>query len=112
VVVSGKRPIRKGEFVSVWVSSANRDSEVFPDPDAFDLNRTPNKHLSFAFGAHFCLGHYLARIEVEAVLDALRRMVARVSQSGQERWIYSSVLHGMSSLPVVIEPEPALTRSA
>jgi novobiocin biosynthesis protein NovI len=106
VMVNGQ-PIPDGDIVSVWISSANRDGEVFADPDRFLLNRTPNKHLTFALGAHFCLGHYLARIEVEAVLDALRRMVSDVRQTGTETWIYSSILHGMSSLPVAFEPDQA-----
>ncbi len=97
--------LRAGDVVSVWISSANRDEEVFSDPDRFLLDRSPNRHLTFAYGAHFCLGHYLARIEIEAMLDALRRMVGDVQQAGPERWIYSSILHGMSSLPVRLEPD-------
>lgn len=102
VVVNGQ-PIAAGDFVSVWICSANRDLEVFADPDRFDLNRTPNRHLTFAYGMHFCLGHYLARIELEAVLDGLRRLVGSMTQTGPESWIYSSILHGMSSLPIRLE---------
>jgi novobiocin biosynthesis protein NovI len=101
------QPVTKGDVVSVWISSANRDPEVFADPDRLALDRTPNKHLTFAFGSHICLGHTLARIEVEEVLDALRTLVAGAEQTGPERWIYSSILHGMSTLPVVLTPEPA-----
>lgn len=104
VTVHGQE-FKTGDAVSVWISSANRDEEVFADPDRFDLNRTPNKHLTFALGAHFCLGHYLARMEVAAILDGLRRMVRDIKQAGPPEWIYSSILHGMSSLPVSLEPE-------
>jgi novobiocin biosynthesis protein NovI len=103
----GGELIRAGDAVSVWISSANRDEAVFPDPDRFDLNRDPNKHLTFALGSHFCLGHLLGRMEVEAVLDGLRRRVRAVRQTGPAQRIYSSVLSGLSSLPVVLEPEPA-----
>lgn len=103
----GGQPIRAGEVVSVWITSANRDGTVFRDPETFDLTREPNKHLTFAFGAHYCLGHYLARVEIEAVLDSLRRRVAAVDQTARESWIYSSVLHGMSTLPVAFEADPA-----
>ncbi|MEV8505699.1 cytochrome P450 [Actinoplanes sp. NPDC051475] len=99
-------PVKKGDIVSVWISSANRDPEVFADPDRFALDRTPNKHLTFAFGSHICLGHTLARIEVEEVLDSLRTLVSSAEQSGPESWIYSSILHGMSALPAVLKPEP------
>jgi novobiocin biosynthesis protein NovI len=106
------QPVKQGDIVSVWISSANRDPDAFPDPDRFDLARTPNKHLTFAFGSHICLGHTLARIEVEEVLDSLRTLVASAGQTAPESWIYSSILHGMSSLPVALEPEPRRHRGA
>ncbi|TWP45714.1 cytochrome P450 [Lentzea tibetensis] len=105
VVVNGQQLIKKGDPVSVWIYSANRDEKVFEDPYRFDLNRTPNKHLTFAFGSHFCLGHYLGKLEVEAVLDGLRRMVGGFEQTGKENWIYSTILHGMSSLPVSLKAD-------
>jgi novobiocin biosynthesis protein NovI len=101
-------PIKAGDIVTVWICSANRDSAMFQDPDRFVLSRRPNKHLTFAFGSHICLGHNLARLEVEEVLDALRTMVASAEQTGPERWIYSSILHGMSSLPVALKPESSV----
>jgi novobiocin biosynthesis protein NovI len=103
----GGEQIHAGDAVSVWIASANRDETVFPDPDRFDLNRDPNKHLTFALGSHFCLGHLLGRMEVEAVLEGLRRRVRSVRQTGPSQRIYSSVLSGLSSLPVVLDPEPA-----
>jgi novobiocin biosynthesis protein NovI len=103
--VVGEGRFQTGDIVSVWFNSANRDPAVFPEPDRFDLNRSPNKHLTFAFGPHYCLGHFLARLEVKAVLNALHRLVAGMEQTGPERRIYSSVLSGVSSLPVRLHPE-------
>ena len=51
--------------------SANRDEDVFDDPFRFDVGRTPNKHLAFGFGVHFCLGAMLARLEIKALLTEL-----------------------------------------
>ncbi|WBO64738.1 cytochrome P450 [Streptomyces camelliae] len=99
-VVVGGEQIKAGDVVSVWIYSANRDETVFDQPDRFDLARTPNKHFTFAYGTHYCLGHHLGRMEVYAVLDGLRRLVTDLEQIGEEKWIYSSILHGMSSLPV------------
>lgn len=103
----GGQPVKKGDIASIWISSANRDPAAFEDPDRFRLDRRPNKHLTFAFGTHICLGHTLARLEVEEVLDSLRALVASAEQTGPEKWIYSNVLNGMSYLPVALTPEPA-----
>ncbi|WP_431913415.1 cytochrome P450 [Micromonospora carbonacea] len=97
--------LRAGDIVSVWIASANFDEEVFGDPDRFRLDRSPNRHLTFAVGTHYCLGHYLARIEIEEMLDSLRRRVSHAVQTGPESWIYSSILHGMSSLPLALTAE-------
>ncbi|MGW1159805.1 cytochrome P450 [Streptomyces sp. NPDC002513] len=101
----GDQKIAKGDLVSVWISSANRDETVFAEPDRFRLDRTPNKHLTFAFGSHLCLGHVLARIEIEEILDSLRTLVADAEQTAPESWIYSSILNGMSALPARLIPE-------
>src|SRR5207302_1214811 len=57
------RQIRAGERVLLWYPSANRDEEIFPEPDRFDVGRTPNDHLAFGIGEHFCLGAGFARLE-------------------------------------------------
>ena len=51
--------------------SANRDEDVFDDPFRFDIARTPNEHVAFGFGTHFCLGASLARLEIAVMLDEL-----------------------------------------
>jgi cytochrome P450 len=96
----GGNLIRKGQIITVWNSSANRDEEVFSDPDILDLARSPNRHLSFGFGAHFCIGVFLARTEISAVLDGLRRYAAGIELDGSPQRIYSNVLNGFSRLPV------------
>lgn len=63
--------IRRGEAVMPLLAAANRDPEVFPDPDRFDVGRTPNRHLGFGYGIHFCLGAPLARLEARLALRAL-----------------------------------------
>jgi cytochrome P450 len=71
----GGVPVPKGERVTVSMLSANRDPDVFPDPDRLDLTRAPGSlgHLAFAHGAHFCLGAAFARVETEVALAALLR---------------------------------------
>lgn len=102
VTVRG-RTIRAGDLVTGWNVSANRDEAVFADPEVFDLGRTPNKHLTFGYGPHFCLGSYLGRAEVAAMVDSLRRKVARIELRGEPKPLYSTFLRGYSSVPVRLE---------
>ncbi|GGK73179.1 cytochrome P450 [Mangrovihabitans endophyticus] len=99
VTVGGER-IPAGEIVTLWHASANRDERVFDRPDHFDLGRTPNQHITFGHGPHFCLGAYLARVEISEMLAALRDLTASIQQTGPACRIYSNLLSGISSLPV------------
>jgi cytochrome P450 len=74
VDVAGVR-IEPGQKVAVLLGAANRDPAVFTEPDRFDVARTPNPHLAFGAGIHFCLGGPLARVELQATLDAVRRLI-------------------------------------
>jgi pimeloyl-[acyl-carrier protein] synthase len=67
----GGTPIPKGRFVHAMLAAANRDPAVFPDPDRFDIARTPNRQVTFGVGAHYCPGASLVRLEVEEALRAL-----------------------------------------
>ncbi|MFB6957517.1 cytochrome P450 [Streptomyces sp. NPDC056309] len=97
--------IAAGDIVTLWNSSANRDEEVFADPYVFDLNRSPNKHITFGYGPHFCLGAYLGRVEVNAMLDALRTYSTGFEVTGEPQRIHSNFLTGLSSLPVRFQPD-------
>jgi cytochrome P450 len=63
--------LRPGDRVVAMITAANRDPEVFADPHTFDPNRSPNPHLSFGHGIHFCMGAHLARLETRLALTAL-----------------------------------------
>ncbi|HEX8700783.1 MAG TPA: cytochrome P450 [Myxococcaceae bacterium] len=71
--VSGTR-IPKGRFVHAMVAAANRDPEVFSEPDRFDITRSPNRHITFGVGAHYCPGASLIRLELEEALRALLKL--------------------------------------
>lgn len=106
-VTIGDTVIRDGDIVTLWNSSANRDERVFEHPDRLDLGRSPNKHLGFGFGAHYCVGVFLARAEIGALLDGLRTLVAGIEPAGTPEPIYSNVLQGFSTLPVTFRPAPS-----
>ena len=69
----GGVPMREGDRVALVYPSANRDEDVFTDPDTVDLRRDPNPHVSFGFGTHFCLGAHLARLVLRVTLEELTR---------------------------------------
>ncbi|MFJ9447814.1 cytochrome P450 [Kitasatospora sp. NPDC101235] len=96
--------IAAGDIVTLWIGAANRDEEVFDDPYAFDLARTPNKHMAYGFGPHFCLGGALARIEMQILFEELRDQVGSVSLAGEVEYSRSNFLTGVSRLPVALTP--------
>ena len=86
VELRGKQ-IAAGDELMLLYPSANRDEAVFEDPFRFDSARTPNEHLAFGFGTHFCLGASLARIEIAVMLDELlARMPELPSRIPPPRW--------------------------
>jgi cytochrome P450 len=68
--IGGAR-LQRGQYVLGFIASANRDPEVFPEPDRFDVGRQPNPHMSFGHGIHYCLGGPLARVELQVVFGSL-----------------------------------------
>jgi len=99
VELRGKK-IRAGDNLCLFYPSANRDEEVFPDGDAFRVDRQPNPHLAFGIGEHFCLGANLARMELRV---AFRHLVARlehVELAGEVERLRSSFVGGIKRVPI------------
>jgi len=92
--------IPAGEKVTLWWGSANYDDEVFADPFRFDVRRSPNPHLAFGHGSHFCLGANLARMEIRIVLDALLDRFSRIELAGPIEWTRSNKHTGVRHMPV------------
>ncbi|WP_223268559.1 cytochrome P450 [Streptosporangium nondiastaticum] len=96
----GGQRIRRGEKVVVFHPSANRDERVFPDPDRFDITRSPNDHVSFGFGPHFCLGAHLARAQMRALLRAVLDRMPGLERAGEAVRLTSNFQNGLKRLPV------------
>jgi cytochrome P450 PksS len=95
--------IPRGELVYAVLASANRDERQFPNPDAIDITREPNRHLAFGLGIHYCLGAPLARLEAQIAFDTLLRRVSglRLAVAPEAlRWRRGLVLRGLEALPV------------
>ncbi|HEX3784867.1 MAG TPA: cytochrome P450 [Pseudonocardiaceae bacterium] len=92
--------IRKGESLLLSYPSANRDEEVFHAPEVFDVGRNPNRHLAFGFGAHYCLGATLARMETRAFFAELVPRLHSIELAGQPAGIATTFVGGLKRLPI------------
>lgn len=92
--------IKAGESLLLSYPSANRDEDVFKDPYTFDITRSPNKHLAFGFGVHYCLGAMLARMEIKALLTELVPRLASVELDGEPSHVKATFVGGLKHLPV------------
>jgi cytochrome P450 len=93
--------IPKGTTVLAMSGAANRDPEQFPDPERFDITRTPNRHIAFGSGIHFCLGTTLARVQIRTVLGALRERFPNLTlRSERPAFRMSMAFRGVTRLEV------------
>jgi len=92
--------IAEGDKVLMYYTSANRDEDVFDDPQVFDIHRSPNPQLSFGIGEHFCLGAHLARLEGRIFFEELLDTFATFELTGEPRRVRSNLNNGLKELPV------------
>jgi cytochrome P450 len=96
--------IRAGDRVVMMYASANRDEDVFDEPQRFDLARDPNPHLAFGFGEHFCLGAALGRLEARVFLEEFFARFARAELTGEPARMRSNELNAWKRIPVRLTP--------
>ncbi len=94
-------PIKSGDKVVIWYTSANYDEDVFDEPYTLDLRRDPNNHVTFGTGRHVCLGNSLARLEVRVVFEELLKRVASFEVGEPDR-LRSNFINGIKHLPVSV----------
>ena len=100
-IVIGGCTIPKGEMVMPFLGAADRDPQVFADPDRFDPAREPNPHLAFGAGIHFCLGAPLARMEGQIAINTLLKRLPKLAlATDKPEFRQSLTLRGLQSLPV------------
>jgi len=101
-VVLGEQTIPRGASVIAWIGAANRDAAQFPDPDRFDIDRQPNRHIAFGYGIHYCLGAPLARLETQIALRALLERFAevRLAPGITLEPLPSMIVYGVRGLPI------------
>ncbi|MBL8349053.1 MAG: cytochrome P450 [Burkholderiaceae bacterium] len=101
--IDGRR-LQAGDRVFGFANAANRDPRAFADPQGLDIARTPNRHLTFGFGLHFCMGAPLARLEARLCTARLVQRFSRIERlprpEGEPEWIDALAMRGVSRLPV------------
>jgi cytochrome P450 len=97
------RQIKENDWLMLCYASGNRDEEVFPNPDTFDIDRKPNRQLAFGNGAHLCLGQHLARLEMRILYEELIPKLKSVRLAGEPRLSESFFVSGLKSLPIAFE---------
>ena len=105
-VALGNKVLRKGDVVTVILAAANRDPDIFPDPDQFDIRRTPNRHLAFSAGAHFCLGAMMTRMEAQCILGALTQRLSGLRLACEPRelvWTPHDRFRTLAALPIAFQ---------
>jgi cytochrome P450 family 142 subfamily A polypeptide 1 len=99
--------IKEGQELLLLYPSANRDDAVFDDPDTFDITRSPNPHLAFGFGAHFCLGNQLARLELRVMVERLLARLPDLHLATDRAALprrQANFISGIEEMPVAFTP--------
>jgi cholest-4-en-3-one 26-monooxygenase len=97
----GGQDIKAGDRVGLFYRAANFDESVFPDPEVFDITRTPNPHLGFGgYGTHYCLGASLAKLEIETMFSTIADLMPDISRLGDPVRLRSGWINGIKELPV------------
>jgi cytochrome P450 len=104
VVIEGQ-PMQGGADVVVWNISANRDATAFPNANSFEIMRTPNRHIAFGIGEHYCIGASLTRLELRMALEQVSTRI-QVDLAGRVQPLRSNLVHGLKHMPVRVTAFP------
>jgi cytochrome P450 len=98
--------IEAGDAVVAWLGSANRDAEAFDEPYRFEVDRSPNRHVAFGFGPHFCVGAPLARIALRMLFAEIVELVEEFQLAGPVEHLSSNFVAGIKHMPVTATLRP------
>lgn len=106
--------IPPGAVVFAWLASANRDGTQFPEPEKFDITRSPNHHVAFGHGIHFCIGAPLARMEADIALSIMLDQLPQLHRAREIplELLSSRVVFGVKHLPVIFQVDPVRKKTA
>ena len=92
--------VRANQRIVMWFASANRDEAVFADAERFRVDRTPNNHLTFSHGSHFCIGSGLARLEMRVMFEEIIRRMTEIELAGPIEWLRTNFNCGIKHMPI------------
>ena len=96
----GGRKIAKGDWLMLCYASGNRDEDVFEEPYQFRCERKPNRHVAFGYGAHLCLGQYLAKLEMRMLFEELLPRLKSMALDGEVKMTQATFVNGPKKLPI------------
>ena len=99
----GGKTLTRGEKVFLMLGAANRDERMIENPDEFNVRRTPNPHLAFGWGGHFCLGANLARMETRIAFEEIAKRLPEYHVSAPTERLYSGAFRGLLSVPIAFK---------
>jgi cytochrome P450 len=99
----GGRAIAKNDWLMLCYASGNRDEAVFAAPYEFRVDRNPNRHLSFGYGAHLCLGQHLAKLEMRILFEELLPRLKSIELDGEPKMTEALFVNGLKALPIRFE---------
>jgi cytochrome P450 len=102
IELRGKQ-IKAGDNITLWFPAANRDPEIFGNPNELDITRDPKLHLAFGYGSHMCLGQHLATLEVARFYRELLSRLKSIEMTADPEWIHAIFVGGLKSMPVKYE---------
>lgn len=102
IALPSGRMVRKGTYIHTSIAGANRDPDVFDDPDRFDIARKPNPHIAFITGIHVCLGASLARMEGKIAIGGFVQRFPKLASAGKGERLGLARFRGWTSLPITV----------
>jgi cytochrome P450 len=99
----GGRRIARGDWLMLCYASGNRDEDVFEEPFKFRCDRKPNRHIAFGYGAHLCLGQYLAKLEMRILFEELLPRLKSIALDGEVKMTQATFVNGPKKLPLRFE---------
>jgi cytochrome P450 len=99
----GGKQIRKNDQLLMWYVSANRDEDIFENPDVIDIERdNADRHLSFGYGVHYCMGSRLAELQLRILWEEILHRFERVEVQAEPELVFSSFVKGYATLPTKV----------